>query len=329
MALPESFKGRLRLPAVVAPMFLISGPDLVVECCKAGLVGTFPALNCRSSEAFEQWLIEIQERLQAHEREAGKTPAPFGVNLIVHKTNARWEADLELCVRYRVPLVITSLGAVSDLVDRVHGYGGLVFHDVTNMRHARKTVAAGVDGLIAVCNGAGGHAGTLNPFALLSEIRGFFDGTLLLSGCINDGRQIAAARLLGADLAYMGTRFINTAESQADGDLQQMIVDAEAADILYTTEVSGVPGNFIRQSIVRAGLDPDNLAGRNQLDFGTEKKKAWKHIWSAGQGVGGIGDVPGVASLAARLIGEYRDGCGALAADGFAVAGVLSEVVHG
>ncbi|MFP4003748.1 MAG: NAD(P)H-dependent flavin oxidoreductase [Alphaproteobacteria bacterium] len=310
MPLPEMFEGRLRLPAVAAPMFLVSGPDLVTEACKAGIIGGFPALNQRTSEGYADWLMQIRDTLAAHDAQNPERPAaPWGVNLIVHHTNPRLEADLKLTVEHRVPLVITSLGAVSDLVDAVHSYGGLVFHDVTTMRHAEKATQAGVDGLIPVCAGAGGHAGTLSPFALVSEIRSIFNGTIVLSGCISTGAHIAAALAMGADLAYMGTRFINTAESRADGAYKRMIADASAKDIIYTPEISGVPANFLRPSIAAAGLDPDNLATKTGIDFGQEldEAKAWKNIWSAGQGVGSISDCPPVAELVDRLHREYLD----------------------
>ena len=298
MPLPAAFSGRLRLPAIVSPMFLVSGPDLVVEACRAGLVGTFPALNQRTGEGYEAWLDAIENGLDAKS-------APFGVNLIVHGSNVRLKADLETTVRRKVPLVITSLGAVKDVVDAVHSYGGLVFHDVIGRRHAEKAAEAGVDGIIAVAAGAGGHGGTLSPFALLREIRSVFDGTIVLGGAISDGAQIAAARLMGADLAYLGTRFIATKESMAPDGFKQMIVGAKASDIVYTSAISGVNANFLRPSIVAAGLDPDNLPPHAQMDMNNEAK-AWKTVWSAGQGVGSIADVPATAELCARLIGEFE-----------------------
>ncbi len=302
--LPATLKGRLALPAIAAPMFLVSGPDLVVEACRAGILGTFPALNQRSTEAYGAWLDEIEGRLAALAAE-GARPAPFGVNLIVHPSNTRLEADLRLTVARKVPLVITSLGAVKEVVDAVHAYGGLVFHDVINIRHGRKAAGAGVDGLIAVCAGAGGHAGTLSPFALIPELRSFFDKTIILSGAISTGAQIAAARLLGADLAYLGTRFIATREALSDPGYKQMIVDAHAGDIVYTPGISGVDANFLRPSIAAAGLDPDQLKRPEKLDMGKEAR-AWKDVWSAGQGVGSITDVPTVADLSARLFADYR-----------------------
>jgi nitronate monooxygenase len=307
LPIPAKFRGRLSIPAVAAPMFLVSNPDLVVECCRAGILGTFPALNNRSSEAYEGWLVEITERLARIERDTGRPCAPYGVNLIVHKSNPRLQADLALSTKHKVPLIITSLGAVKELVGAVQGYGGLVFHDVINMRHARKAAEAGVDGLIAVCAGAGGHAGLLSPFALIPEIRRFFDKTILLSGVMSTGRHVAAARMLGADLAYLGTRFIATRESMAPPAFKDMIVGTHAQDIIYTAAISGVHGNFLRPSIDAAGATEIDLAATTkQLDLNHEKR-AWKNVWSAGQGVGSIDDVPTTAELCARLVREYRD----------------------
>lgn len=306
MPIPAQFNGRLSIPAVAAPMFLVSNPDLVVEACRAGVVGTFPALNQRSSADYEAWLVEIRERLDRIERDIGKLCAPFGVNLIVHKSNPRLQADLEISIKHKVPLIITSLGAVKELVGAVQGYGGLVFHDVINMRHARKAADAGVDGLIAVCAGAGGHAGLLSPFALIPEIRQFFGKTVLLSGVMSTGRHIAAARMLGADLAYLGTRFIATRESMAAPGFKDMIVSTRADDIVYTAAISGVHGNFLRPSVDAAGAPIDVTADTKQLDLNHEKR-AWKNVWSAGQGVGSIGDVPATADLCARLVREYRE----------------------
>jgi len=313
MPLPEMLKGHLSVPVVQAPMFLVSNPKMVTEACKSGIVGSFPSLNQRSSEGFERWLKEITEELQAYNTANSDRPAaPFGVNLIVHASNPRMEEDLKLCVKYEVPLVITAMGAVREVVDTVHSYGGIVFHDATNLRHAKKAASVGVDGLILVCAGAGGHAGTLSPFALLPEVRGFFDKTILLAGCISDGRSVAAARMLGADLAYVGSRFINVSESGANDYLKEVIIGSAAADIVYTAAISGVPCNFLRQSIIDAGLDPDNLASKDEIDFGKElqyeeeERKAWKDIFSAGQGVGAIMDTPMTAELCARLRDEYE-----------------------
>ncbi|MQG95317.1 nitronate monooxygenase family protein [Pseudomonas sp. MN1F] len=304
MSLPASLEQRLRLPVVAAPMFLISNPQLVLACCGSGVVGSFPALNQRDSAGFKAWLEEIEvglAKLQA--------PAPYAVNLIVHPTNPRLQADLALCVEHRVPIVITSLGAVKEVVDAVHGYGGLVFHDVTTRRHAEKAAEAGVDGLIAVAAGAGGHAGTWSPFALAAEIRQFFDKTLLLAGCINHGHEILAAQLLGADLAYMGTRFIATHESHAQAAYKQMLLEAQAADIIHTPAVSGIPASFLRPSLEQAGYDMAALkSGHEQgkLKPIDDEAKAWKTVWSAGQGVGDIHDLPAAATLIERLHGEYH-----------------------
>ena len=305
------FINDLSLPAVAAPMFLISGPQLVIECCKNGIVGTFPALNQRSSEGFEAWVIEIKEALAAFEAETGKKAAPFGVNLIVHPTNSRVQADLEICIKHQVPLIITSLGAVSQLVDAVHSYGGLVFHDVIKKRHAEKAAQAGVDGLIVVAAGAGGHAGITNPMSLVAEVRQFFDKTILLSGCISTGRDIASAMQMGADLAYMGTRFINVDESMADEGYKQMIIESNASDIVYTAAVSGVNANFLRPSLEAMGITEEMWSKSKKIDFGEEldaakaEAKAWKTIWSAGQGVTTIQDSVSTADLISRLQNEF------------------------
>ena len=303
---------QLSLPVVAAPMFLISGPRHVISCCKNGIVGTFPALNQRSTAGFEEWLLQIRQSLKEHEEATGKIPAPYGVNLIVHRTNPRLQADLEIVVKQKVPIVITSLGAVSELVDAVHSYGGLVFHDVINRRHAEKAQAAGVDGLILVSAGAGGHAGTLNPIPFVSEIRRFFDKTILLSGCLSTGRDVATALQMGADLAYMGTRFINTVESKADEAYQKMIIESGTKDIVYTAAVSGVPANFMQGSLEAAGITKEMWQLKAKIDFGKEldaaqeEAKAWKTIWSAGQGVAAIDDVLPVADLVARLKMEFK-----------------------
>ena len=305
------FIDSLSLPAVAAPMFLISGPQLVIECCKNGIVGTFPALNQRTTEGFEEWVVQIKEELARFEQETGKKAAPFGVNLIVHHSNPRVQADLMVCIKHKVPLIITSLGAVSMLVDAVHSYGGLVFHDVIKKRHAEKAAEAGVDGLILVAAGAGGHAGTINPMSLVAEVRSFFDKTILLSGCISTGRDIASALQMGADLAYMGTRFINTTESMADEAYRQMIIDSGASDIVYTAAVSGVNANFLRPSLEAMGITEELWSKSKKVDFGEEldaakaEAKAWKTIWSAGQGVTTIKDNLPTAELIARLKAEF------------------------
>jgi len=309
MSTKASFIKDLSLPAIAAPMFLISGPKLVIECCKNGIVGTFPALNQRSSEGFEEWLIEIKTALVNFEKETGKKAAPFGVNLIVHPTNPRLEADLKLCVKHKVPLIITSLGAVSQVVDAIHSYGGLVFHDVIKKRHAQKAAGAGVDGLILVAAGAGGHAGTINPMTLVAEIKKFYDKTIILSGCISTGRDIASAMQMGADLAYMGTRFINTKESKAPEEYRKMIIDSGASDVVYTASISGVHANFLGASLLAAGITEEDLKKDTKIDFGKEldtEAKAWKTIWSAGQGVATIENVISVSELVSSLKSEFK-----------------------
>lgn len=308
-----NFINELNIPAVAAPMFLISGPEIVIECCKNGIVGTFPALNQRTSEGFEEWVIEIKTELDNYEKETGIKPAPFGVNLIVHQTNPRVKKDLSICIKHKVPIVITSLGAVSQLVNAVHSYGGLVFHDVIKKRHAEKAAEAGVDGLILVAAGAGGHGGTLNPMPFISEVRSFFDKTILLSGCISSGRDIASAIQMGADLAYLGTRFINTLESKADEEYKEMIINSKAGDIVYTAAVSGVNANFLRQSLESMGITEDMWGNTKKINFGDEldaaqaEAKAWKTIWSAGQGVSSIEDCPSTKDLIEKLKKEFID----------------------
>lgn len=296
-----ALKSRLAVPAIVAPMFLVSGPDLVTACCAAGLLGTFPALNQRTTEGFDAWLTEIETRLAAV-----PGAAPYGVNLIVHKSNPRVAADLERIVVHKVPLVITSLGAVPDVVAAVHSYGGLVFHDVTTIRHAQKALSAGVDGLIAVAAGAGGHAGTINPFALVAEIREFFDGPLALSGSITQGRQIAAAEMLGADFAYIGTHFIAAEESLASAEQKAMMVRSAAVDVRYTDAVTGIGANFLAPSLAAATL-PDGHGGLSL----TDEAKAWKTVWSAGHGVGATRGVRPARALCEELIAGYRAARGA------------------
>ena len=308
-----SFIKELSIPTIAAPMFLISGPKLVIECCKNGIVGTFPALNQRTSEGFEEWLIEIKTALSDFEKETGTKPAPFGVNLIVHQSNPRVQADLMLCVKHQVPIIITSLGAVPQLVDAVHSYGGLVFHDVIKRRHAEKASEAGVDGLIVVAAGAGGHAGTINPMPLVAEIKSFFNKTVILSGCISNGRDIASAMQMGADAAYMGTRFINTKESKAPKEYRDMIISSGANDVVYTAAISGVAANFLRPSMEAMGITEEMLSQEKKIDFGKEltpsesEAKAWATIWSAGQGVTNIHDSPSVAELIASMKIEFKD----------------------
>ena len=303
----------LSLPLVAAPMFLVSGPELVIECCKNGIVGTFPALNHRSTEGFEEWVIQIKSELKKFEEETGRKAAPFGVNLIVHQTNPRIMADLEIVVKHKVPLVITSLGAVSDLVNAIHSYGGLVFHDVIKKRHAEKAAEAGVDGLILVCAGAGGHGGTLNPIPFVQEVRSFFDKTILLSGTLSNGRDIATAMQMGADLAYMGTRFINTSEARASEDYRKMITESGSSDIVYTAAVSGVNANFMMPSLTNAGFTEEMLTSKAKVDVSIEldaakaEAKAWKTIWSAGQGAATIHDTLPVKELVARMKKEFKE----------------------
>lgn len=292
----------LTIPVVASPMFIVSRQQLVIECCKAGILGSFPALNNRTTEGFEEWVIEIKKELAAEESKAGKKLPPYGVNLIVHKTNPRVMPDLEVIVRQQVPLVITSLGAVKDVVDAVHSYGGLVFHDVTNTYHAQKAIDAGCDGLILVSAGAGGHAGTLNPMPFVTEIRKMWDGVILLGGAISNGKDIASTLQMGADLAYMGTRFISTQEAIADEGYKQMIIDSGTREIIYTASVSGIPANWMVGSLEAAGITKDMWDQKAKADFGAEHEaKAWKNLWSAGQGVATIHDNPPAGELIARL----------------------------
>ena len=300
----------ISLPVIAAPMFLISGPRLVVECCKAGIIGTFPALNQRSTEGFDEWLTQIKRELADWEEETGEKAAPFGVNLIVHGSNPRLEADLKVCAKHRVPLVITSLGAVSQVVDAVHSWGGEVFHDVIKRRHGEKAAEAGVDGLIAVSAGAGGHGGTMNPMTLVAELRSIFEGRIILSGCISNGRDVATALQMGADFAYMGTRFIATEESMATPEYRQMIVESKAEEIVYTAAISGVNANFLGRSLRAAGITEEDLRKTTKIDFGKEmdtEAKAWKTIWSAGQGVSTVTETLPVAALVAKLKDEFGE----------------------
>jgi nitronate monooxygenase len=304
--IPKGLDGA-SLPVIAAPMFLVSGPELVIECCKNGVVGTFPALNERTSEGFEQWLIEIKETLSEFEKTTGKKAAPFGVNLIVHPTNTRLQKDVELCIIHKVPLVITSLGAISILVDAIHSYGGLVFHDIVKKRHAEKAAEAGVDGLILVSAGAGGHAGTINPMALIKDVRKVFDKTIVVAGAISTGTDIASVLQMGADMAYMGTRFINTTESRAQEDYKEMIVNSTSDNIIHTAAVSGIPANFMEASLEAAGIKPEDYKKEGKLDPGLDmnsEAKAWKTIWSAGHGVSAIDDIPSTHELIDRLRAE-------------------------
>ena len=308
MALPASLQNSLQLPVVASPMFIVSNPDLVIAQCKAGIVGSFPALNARPAEELEVWLKRITEELDAwNQANPDKPAAPFAVNQIVHKSNNRLEHDLEMCVKYKVPIVITSLGARVDVNEAIHSYGGLVFHDIINNFFAKKAIEKGADGLIAVAAGAGGHAGTQSPFALVQEIREWFDGPLLLSGSIAKGDAILAAQAMGADLAYIGSAFIATDEANADQRYKQSIVDSSASDIIYSNLFTGVHGNYLRSSIEDAGLDPDDLpeSDPSKMDFGDGSSKAWKDIWGSGQGIGAIKKVGPASDLIDRLKQEY------------------------
>ncbi|MEE2058589.1 NAD(P)H-dependent flavin oxidoreductase [Rhodococcus artemisiae] len=317
MALPPILTQRLRLPVVASPMFIVSGPDLVIAQCTAGIVGSFPTLNARPQAQLREWLTQITEALAKYDANNPDTPsAPFAVNLIVHKSNDRLEEDLATVVDFQVPIVITSLGARADVNDAIRSYGGIVLHDIINNRYARKAIDKGADGLIAVSAGAGGHAGTQSPFALVQEIRQWFDGPLLLSGSIAHGRSILAAQAAGADLAYIGSAFIATTEANAVDDYKQMIVDSHADDIVYSNLFTGVHGNYLRGSIAAAGLDPDNLAlsDPSAMNFDTGEKsdsastaEAWRDIWGAGHGVGALDAIVSAADLVERLDREYSD----------------------
>ncbi|MBB4303839.1 nitronate monooxygenase [Rhodobium orientis] len=313
MALPPILQG-LALPAVGAPMFLIARPKLVIAQCRAGIVGSFPALNARPKELLSDWLKEISEALDAHNQAHPDAPAaPFAVNQIVHRSNDRLMHDLEVCVTHRVPIVITSLGAREEVTEAVHSYGGIVLHDVINDRFARKAIEKGADGLIAVAAGAGGHAGTTSPFALIQEIRAWFDGPLLLSGAIATGGAVLAAQAMGADLAYIGSAFIASEEAETDPAYKQMIVDGASPDIVYSNYFSGVHGNYLKPSVINAGFDPDDLPDGDvsTMDFasreaaGGDKPKAWKTIWGAGQGIGAVREIAPAGEIVARMKAEY------------------------
>lgn len=313
MALPKQLEGKLGLPLIGSPLFLVSGPELVIAQCKAGVVGSFPALNARPQHVLDEWLVRIKDELAiAQEQNPEKTVAPFAVNQICHGSNDRLMGDMELCVKHEVPIIITSLRPPAEIVEAAHSYGGLVFHDVINDRHARKAAEQGVDGLILVASGAGGHAGSLSPFALVREVKKWFDGTIILSGAMGDGASIAGALAMGADLSYMGTRFIATEEGNADPGYKQMLIDSAADDIVYSNLFTGVDGNYLKPSIKAAGLDPDDLptADKTKMNFGSGgnmKTKAWKDIWGAGQGIGRIEDAPPVAELVARMKVEFQE----------------------
>jgi len=317
MALPDILKTNLRIPVVGSPLFIISHPPLVLAQCKAGIVGSFPALNARPVSQLDEWLAQITEELAAHDAaNPDAKAAPFAVNQIVHKSNTRLEEDLRLCVKYKVPVVISSLGAVEEVNQAVHSYGGIVLHDIIHDRHARNAIKRGADGLIAVAAGAGGHAGTLSPFALIQEIRQWFDGPLLLSGAIANGGAVLAAQAIGADMAYIGSPFIATREARAADDYKQMIVDSKAADIVYSNLFTGVHGNYLKGSVEKAGMDPKNLpeSDPSKMNFGGDKSKAWKDIWGCGQGIGAVDSVVGTSELVDRLVREYEDAKKKLAA---------------
>src|SRR5580692_10770134 len=311
MPIPDILRGHLRLPLIGSPLFIISTPKLVLAQCKAGIVGAFPALNARPISQLDEWLAQMNEELAAYQRaNPGVKVAPYAVNQIVHASNNRLEQDVALCVKHKVPIIITSLRPPAEVVAAVHGYGGVVFHDVINLRHAEKAAAQGVDGIIAVCAGAGGHAGMLSPFALVKQIREIYAGTIILSGAMSTGADVLAAQALGADLAYLGTRFIATEEGNASAEYKQMLVDSRGEDIVYTSLFSGVAGNYLRGSVVHAGLDPDKLpeADKTKMNFGTggnTELKAWRDIWSAGQSVSGIHEVETVDALVGRMAREY------------------------
>ncbi len=321
MSLPTILKDKLRIPMIGAPLFMVSGPDLVIAQCKAGIVGSFPALNARPQAMLSEWLKRINDELGAYAEEHPDEPvAPFAVNQIAHLSNLRLQQDMETCVAYKVPIIITSLRPPEEIVKAVHSYGGLVFHDVINLRHARKAIAQGVDGIIAVCAGAGGHTGALSPFALVKEIRKEFDGTIILAGSITSGSDVLAAKAMGADLAYSGTRFIATKEANAVPDYKNMIVDSKASDIIYSSLFTGVQGSYLKGSIARSGMDPDNLPDGNKDDMDFEKvrksnAKAWKDIWGAGQGVGDIDEIVSAREVILRIESEYKKSISTLISD--------------
>ena len=311
MALPKFLQGNLSIPVIGSPLFLVSGPELVIAQCKAGIVGSFPALNARPQNVLDEWLVRIKDELAAAKEENPELPiAPYAVNQICHGSNDRLMADMESCVKHEVPIIITSLRPPEEIVTAAHSYGGVVYHDVISVRHARKAVEQGVDGLILVCAGAGGHAGTLSPFALVREVREFFDGTIILSGSISSGSAVASSQALGADLAYMGTRFIATEEANAEQTYKDMLIESVADDIIYSSLFTGVAGNYLKPSIENAGLDPNNLpeADKSSMNFGSggnTEAKAWKDIWGSGQGIGAIKDSPTVQALVDQLKEEY------------------------
>ena len=313
MPIPAAFRDRLSLPLIGSPMFIASRPELVIEQCKAGIVGAFPALNARPAHVLDEWLTRIKAELAEYAAaNPGAKVAPFAVNQIAHSSNDRLAQDMEACVRHQVPLIITSLRPPREIVDAAHSYGGLVFHDVISVRHARKAAEQGVDGIIVVCAGAGGHAGMASPFALVREVRQFFGGTIVLSGAMTTGADVLAAQALGADMAYIGTRFLATTEAHVPPEYKQMILDSSSDEVVYTSLFTGVKGNYLARSVTAAGLDAANLpeADKSKMDFGSggnTEKKAWRDIWSAGQGVGNIHEVLPTRELVARMVREYED----------------------
>lgn len=313
MSIPQHIKNNISMPVIGAPLFIISGPELVIAQCKAGVIGSFPALNARPQHVLEEWIVRIKTELAEYqEQNPDAKVAPFAVNQICHASNDRLMDDMATCVKHEVPIIITSLRPPAELVEAAHSYGGLVFHDVINVRHAKKAAEQGVDGLILVCAGAGGHAGVLSPFALVREVKEWFDGTIILSGSIGDGYSVASSIALGADFAYLGTRFIATQEANADPEYKKMLEDSAANDIVYSSLFTGVHGNYLKPSIVNAGMDPENLpeADKSSMNFGSAgntKSKAWKDIWGCGQGIGRIEDSPPVADLVNRLSEEFND----------------------
>jgi nitronate monooxygenase len=308
----QELKRRLTIPVIGSPLFIVSNPELVIAQCKAGIVGSFPALNARPAEVLDQWLVRITTELAEYDRAHPERPsAPFAVNQIVHKSNDRLEHDVAACVKHKVPIVITSLGARTDVNEAIHSYGGMVLHDVINQKFAHKAIEKGADGLILVATGAGGHAGVQSPFALVQETRAWFDGPIALSGSISTGDAVLAAEAMGADFGYIGSAFIATREANASEAYKRAIVDGTADDIVYTNLFTGVHGNYLRPSIVAAGMDPDNLpeSDPSKMAFGSggsAKSKAWKDIWGCGQGIGAVGDVPGAGEYVARLIAQYQ-----------------------
>jgi nitronate monooxygenase len=313
MPIPAAFRDRLSLPVICSPMFIASTPDLVIAQCKAGVIGSFPALNARPPQLLREWLTRIETELaEFAAANPGAKVAPHAVNQIAHASNDRLERDMQVCVEHKVPLIITSLRPPREIVDATHSYGGLVFHDVISVRHARKAVEQGVDGIIVVCAGAGGHAGYGSPFALVREIRQFFDGTLVLAGAMSSGADVLAAQAIGADMAYIGTRFLATPEANVLDGYRQMIVESSSDDIVYTSLFTGVKGNYLKASVAATGMDPDNLpdGDKSRMDFGSGgnmRQKAWRDIWSAGQGVGNIHEILPTADVVARMQREYED----------------------